>query len=252
MTFTRAMAMLSALILAGLSEAAAQFPPPPGQAAPAQSSPFPPPPGQAAPPAQSSPFPAPSGQGASAPQSSAFPPPPVPGQQARPSAPVQAQPSPFPTPGQAGAFPQTGSFSPGGPRAAPPPQAAPPAVCMQFPPIRDQTEKDGTAIKAAGDRKASREEVCSLFNKFIASEAKMVNFLVANRETCGVPPDAIKHVRGQHAKSQQMRKQICGGGGGPAAGPSLSDALGGPALPDEKPKPGRGTFDTLTGSPLAR
>ena len=28
--------------------------------------------------------------------------------------------------------------------------------------------------------------------------------------------------------------------------------LGGPILPDETPKPGRGTFDTLTGSPLAR
>jgi hypothetical protein len=66
-----------------------------------------------------------------------------------------------------------------------------------------------------------------------------------------VPADAIKHVRGQHAKSTQIRKQVCSAGPA-AAGPSLSDALGGPILPDEKPKPGRGTFDTLTGSPLAR
>ena len=120
-------------------------------------------------------------------------------------------------------------------------------------PIRDQAEKDGTAIKAASDRKASREEVCALFTKFTASESKMVKFLETHQKTCGVPPDGLKHVRAQHAKSMQARKNICSAGGGPAAGPSLSDALGGgPVLPDEKPKPGRGTFDTLTGSPLAR
>jgi hypothetical protein len=123
-------------------------------------------------------------------------------------------------------------------------------VCDQFLPIRAQAEKDGTAIKAAGDRKAPREEVCVLFTKFVASESKMMKFLETHRAACGVPPDAIKHVKGQHAKSQQLRKQICSAG--PAQGPSLSDALGGPALPDATPKPGRGTFDTLTGSPLAR
>ncbi len=225
MTLPRAMALLSAFVLAGLSEAAAQFPPPPGQAAPqAQPSPFPPPP---APRQQSSPFPPP-GQ-----QTSPFPPP--------------GQRSPFPPAGQTGGFSAVPSRAPAGP---PPPGAASPDVCLQFPPIRDQAEKDGTAIKAAGDRKAAREEVCVLFTRFVASEAKMVKFLETHRTTCGVPPDAIKHVRGQHAKSQQIRKQVCSAG--PSGGPSLSDALGGPALPDEAPKPGRGTFDTLTGSPLAR
>jgi hypothetical protein len=124
-------------------------------------------------------------------------------------------------------------------------------VCLEFPPIRDQAEKDGTAIKAASDRKAAREEICALFNKFVGSEGRMVKFLETNQKVCGVPPDAIKHVRGQHARSVQIRKQVCSAGPGPS-GPSLSDALGGPILPDEKPKPGRGTFDTLTGSPLAR
>ena len=105
MTLLRAMALLSALTLAGLSEAAAQFPPSPGQNAPAtQSSPFPPPPGQQQ---QSSPFP-------------------PPGQ--------QQQANPFPTPGQSSPIPATGgSFSPGGPRPGPPPPGAqPPPVCLQF------------------------------------------------------------------------------------------------------------------------
>jgi hypothetical protein len=219
MTLPRAMALLSVFALAGLSEAAAQFPPPPGQTGQAtQSNPFPPPP---APGQQSSPFPPP-GSG--------------------------RQTSPFPPPGQSSAFPASPSQAPA--RASAPPPAGG-NVCEQFVPIRAQAEKDGSAIKVAGDRKASREEICTLFTRFVASEAKMVKFLETHRAACGVPPDAIKHVKGQQAKSQQIRKQVCAAG--PAArGPSLSDALSGPALPDETPKPGRGTFDTLTGSPLAR
>jgi hypothetical protein len=207
------MALTAALALAGLSQAAAQFPPPPGQAASSASNPFPPPPGQQ----QSNPFPPPPGQ-----QTSPFPP--APG-----SAPSQS-------PGRAGAFP-------------PPPGAR--SVCDQFPPIRAQAEKDAGAIKTASDRKAAREEVCALFNKFVSSESKMAKFLETNQTACGVPADAIKQVKAQHAKTLQIRKNVCSAGPSPR-GPSLSDALGGPILPDTTPKPGRGTFDTLTGSPLAR
>ena len=125
------------------------------------------------------------------------------------------------------------------------------SICEQFPAIRGQAEKDANAIKAASDRKAAREELCAAFNKFMGSESKMVKFLETNRAACGVPPEAIKQVKSQHARTAQIRKQVCAAGSAPR-GPSLSDALGAPILPDETPKPGRGTFDTLTGSPLAR
>ncbi len=124
-------------------------------------------------------------------------------------------------------------------------------MCEQFPAIRAQAEKDASGIKAASDRKAPREDVCAAFNKFAGSEAKMVKFLETNQKPCGVPPDAIKQVKSSHARTQQIRKQVCAAGPAPRA-PSLSDALGGPILSDEPPKPGRGTFDTLTGSPLSR
>lgn len=201
-----AMALISALALAGLSEAAAQFPPPPGQATSAAPSPFPPP-GQ-----QSSPFP-------------------PPGQQSSPF------PSPSQSPGRAGAFP---------------PPSGGKSVCEQFPAIREQAEKDASAIKAASDRKVMREEICALFKKFAASESKMTKFLETHQTACGVPPDAIKQVKAQHARTLQIRKQVCAAAPAPR-GPSLSDALGGPILPDAAPnKPGRGTFDTLTGNALAR
>ncbi len=220
-TLQRVLAVASVLVLAGLSQAVAQFPPPPGQGG-SQANPFPPPPGQG------NPFPPPPGQG-------------------RSSQPSQAQPSPFPSvPGQSGApARQAGPF--------PPPGGGPPAICETFPAIRQETERSAMAIKTAGERKASREEVCPLFQKFAAEEAKMVKFLVTNQTACGVPPDVVKQVRGNHSKTVQIRNQVCATG--PAAGPrapSLSDALSGPLLPDANTKPGRGTFDTLTGSPLSR
>lgn len=215
-----ALAVASVVVLAGLSQALAQFPPPPGQSSqPAGASPFPPPP------SQSSPFPAPPGQ-ASAPGSSPFPGPPS----VRSGAPAGGRLSPFAAPGAA-------------------PAASNP--CEGFVALRQDAEKNAAAIKAAGDRKAAREEVCPLFQRFVASEAKMVKFMEVNQRQCGVPPEAIKQVKGNHGKSQQIRNQVCSAGPSAPRGPSLSDAFGSSAAPAEAPKPGRGTFDTLTG-PIRR
>ncbi|MEW6449401.1 MAG: hypothetical protein AB1490_02030 [Pseudomonadota bacterium] len=181
--------------------------------APGGASPFPPAPGQAAQPG-GDPFP------------------PAPGGPARDGA-ARGGPSPFPEPGGGGG---------GGNQA----------VCAKFPEIRADTEKAAGAIKAASEKKASREEVCPLFQRFAAAEARMLKFLTDNQRNCGVPADAIRTVKGSHARTLQMRTAVCSAAPRPA-GPSLSDALSSPILPDaEDKKPGRGTFDTLTGSPLAR
>ena len=196
MTLPRAIVLASVLVLAGLSAALAQFPPPPNPSA----SPFPPTPGP------NSQFPAPQAPAAAPPPASAFP---MPGQQ------PQAQ-----NPCEAG-----------------------------FLPLRAQAEKDAAAIKAASERKASREEVCPLFKKFAASEGKMVKFLKDHQAQCGVPPDAIKASGQNHAKTVQVRNAVCSAGPAPAV-PRLSDAFSGPLLPSTKAGPG--TFDTLTGNPLQR
>ncbi len=218
------------LVLAGLAPAAAQFPPAPGE----QANPggvFPPPPGTQ----PSSPFPPAQRQAPAQRQDPSFPPPPTPGQASAPSS--------FP--------PSSGGFarpSAGGSEAQ--------KVCLTFPSLREDVEKGAAAIKAAGDRKATREQVCPLFKSFAAKEAKMVKFLETNRVLCGVPANVIPQVKGNHAKTIQIRNPVCSagpvGGGAPAA-PTLSDALGGPIIADDNNvKPGRGTFDTLTGNALQR
>jgi hypothetical protein len=116
-------------------------------------------------------------------------------------------------------------------------------------------QKSASVIKAASERKASREEVCPMFKAFAAKEAKLVGFLETNMKLCGVPPQIIKQVKGNHANTVRIRNNVCSTAPtGPAPGPTLSDALGGPIIADDESakKPGRGTFDTLTGNVLSR
>ena len=131
--------------------------------------------------------------------------------------------------------------------------AAPPAACQQLMTLRDETDKNGRAIQQANERKASVQVACRLFRTYLSSETKFIKALEDGARTCGVPPDAIKHVKDSHTRAAAIGKEVCDAAAqGPRpVGPSLSDALGvGPTVPDSS-KPG-GAFDTLSGNALAR
>jgi len=156
-------------------------------------------------------------------------------------------------------MPGSGMSPGGGPGgqfgAAPPPQQPPPA-CQQLLTLRDETQKHGQALQAASQKKASPEELCKLFKVFLGAETKMLRGLEEQSTTCGVPPEVLQQVRSGHSRASQTSKQICevAAQGPRPSGPSLSDALGTtPVVPDtNSTKKGQGTFDTLSGSPLAR
>jgi len=84
-----------------------------------------------------------------------------------------------------------------------------PAVCQQLVMARDETQKQGQALSAAGRKKAPPEEICKLFKVFLAAETTMVNGLEEHSATCGVPADVIRQVKAQHLKASQMAKQVC-------------------------------------------
>jgi hypothetical protein len=125
---------------------------------------------------------------------------------------------------------------------------------QEFGKLRDATEKRGLAIRQASEHKVSPQEACGLFNAFTAAEEKMLKYAVDNGVWCGIPPQIIDTIKKGHTKSTEMRTRICRTAATPlrSAGPTLSDALGG-SIPDANNiKTGRGTFDTLTGSPLRK
>ena len=144
-----------------------------------------------------------------------------------------------------------------GPGAAPgataPWPGNPPPCIAEFMKLRGVVEKQGMAAKALQASHPTREAMCKAIQIFAAAEEKMVSYADANASGCGIPPDAIKQMKGGHAKTMQIRQQICSAGptAAPAA-PTLSDALGVGPSPMQGPKTSKGTFDTLTGNALTR
>jgi hypothetical protein len=128
-----------------------------------------------------------------------------------------------------------------------------PAQCGGFVKLRDDAQHRGMAIGAAEKRHADRKEICTLVTRFYSAEGAALKFLEGNATWCGVPPEAIKAAKAAHEKTLKFRTVVCTEAPKPHT-PTLSEALGTPELDTAKnTKTGTGgTFDTLTGNPLAR
>jgi len=141
-------------------------------------------------------------------------------------------------------------------RAQVPAGAQQPPCMDTFMPLRQEAEKRAGVIRAAIEKKAQPPELCGAFKEFTNAEAKVVKFAETNSVWCGVPPEAVKAMKANYAKSVKIKDQVCNGarpGASAPPPPSLSDALTQSRMPDAtNSKAGRGTFDTLTGNPLTR
>jgi hypothetical protein len=198
-------------------------------------------------------FPAPlPNQQAAAPANSASPFPPVNG--GAPAATI-GTPTPFPSNGAAPLAGGRGAFSPAPPAAAQGPSDA----CMKgFIPLREETERRGKLIKAAGDRKAGPDEACKLLGSYSQAELKMMKYVKDNSAKCGIPAQIYEQLQAGHKNTEAMQRKVCAVAQqmqtrGPA-GPTLSDVLGSSAaLPEATPtRKGGSTFDTLNGNVLTR
>ena len=132
-------------------------------------------------------------------------------------------------------------------------QQAPPCL-KQLTALRDKAEARGKAVSAAEKRKAPLSEACKLLSAFAAAQAKMVKYAKDNATWCGIPPQVVQQMSLGHDRVAQVRNRVCkmAAAPPPPRGPTLSDALG-TGIPDSSNiKTGRGTFDTLTGTPLGR
>ena len=131
------------------------------------------------------------------------------------------------------------------------PQQEPPCV-KQFGVLRDEAQKRARAIQSASERKVPPREACNLFNAFSAAEAKMIKYATDNQTSCGIPPQILAQWKQSHVRTADLQTTVCRAAAAPQrpAGPSLSDALTAPVTSSGNIKTGRGTFDTLTGTPL--
>ena len=125
--------------------------------------------------------------------------------------------------------------------------------CSDFGKLTAEAQERSALVSAAMKAKADRKELCTLMTSFVAAETSVVKFLEANKFWCGVPDEALKASKTNHEKSMKFRTMACSEEGPRPKAPSLSDAIKSPSVDTAKnTKTGRGTFDTLTGNPLAR
>jgi hypothetical protein len=187
-----------------------------------------------------------------------FPQPPPPGQTGVfPAPPPPGQTGIFPAPpppGGANVFP--GSPAPGQSGFASAPRGAMqgqiPAVCNNFVKLKDEAEKNAQIMQKIGQNHGDRKVMCGAVTRFAAAETLVVKFLEDNRTTCAIPEQAVASSRTNHERTLKFRDTVCAEAP-QAKPPSLSDALGTPTLDTAKnTKTGKGTFDTLTGNPLAK
>ena len=137
---------------------------------------------------------------------------------------------------------------------APGQQPQQPPCMADFTKLRNDTENKAKMIQEASKRHAQAKEACRLFTAFHAAQAKMYKYATENATWCGIPPQIIEQIKMGMGQAAEVRTKVCKVAEAPPrqAGPSLSDALSAPVVNSDNIKTGRGTFDTLTGSPLGK
>lgn len=170
----------------------------------------------------------------------------------RSSTPQQASPWDSPQQGQQGAPLAQPQQSPWQQPQQQQQQQMPPCI-KEFLALRDDVGKRAQAIQAAQKRKAPIAEACRLFTAFVASQQKILKYATDHGTSCGIPKEIKGQITDALNQTTPVRTRVCQMAAQPQrqAGPSLSDALGASSIPDAgNIKTGRGTFDTLTGTPL--
>jgi len=138
--------------------------------------------------------------------------------------------------------------------AAPAAPAPPGSQCNDFMTLRTTAQERAMAVKNASIRKVDRKVMCQAVQRFYAAEEVVVKFLEQNQTWCAIPEAAVAGAKTEHEKTAKFRDMVCSEAPVPKPHvPSLSEAIGTPTLDTAKnTKTGRGTFDTLTGNPLAK
>lgn len=129
-----------------------------------------------------------------------------------------------------------------------------PPCFKAFSALRGNAETAGKALMAGQKHKVPLTEACRLLSNFASAQEKMLKYAKANATWCGIPQEIVQRIALEQSKAAQARVRICkmAANPPPPAGPTLSDALAAPAPDANNIRTGRGTFDTLTGTPLGK
>jgi hypothetical protein len=135
-------------------------------------------------------------------------------------------------------------------------RAQAPNPCEQrFIALRSEMETKGKALQAAGKRKVPPQEICAHMRAYADVEGRTLKYLRDNQTACNIPEHLVQQVKGNYAKTVQLRTRVCnaaaqGAGAPPPASLGLSGALGASGGAPAATPGGSGVFDTLNGNVL--
>jgi hypothetical protein len=135
---------------------------------------------------------------------------------------------------------------------------APPAAplgtqCNDFIKLREDAQQKASLVKAASAHKDDRKGMCAAITRFSAAEGLALKFLEDNLTWCGIPQQAVANAKTVHEQTVKFQAIACAEGPPKPKPPTLSEAISTPSVDTgQNTKTGVGTFDTLTGNPLAR
>ena len=75
--------------------------------------------------------------------------------------------------------------------------------------MKAEIQKHSLALQAAARKKAPPDELCNLFNEFLAAESKLVKGLEEQRTACGLPRPLVEQAKAVHGKVAQIGKRVC-------------------------------------------
>jgi hypothetical protein len=111
-------------------------------------------------------------------------------------------------------------------------------ACMkEFVPMREEAEARGRLIQVASEHHASPDETCRLIGNFGQAEIRMIRYIEANADKCGIPPEVAERLRAGHKNTEAMQMKVCA-----AARQAQERGSVGPA----------GDFDDIGTPPLVR
>jgi hypothetical protein len=76
-------------------------------------------------------------------------------------------------------------------------------------PLREEAERRGKLIKAAGDRHAPPDEACRLIGDFERAEIKMIQHVEAHAATCGISDQISRQLKAGHENTTRLLQKVC-------------------------------------------
>ena len=125
------------------------------------------------------------------------------------------------------------------PAAAAPPHAPPwtPLCMAEFTKLREDVQNKGLAAKAAGQRKVSREEMCSHITAYSVAVSKWIKWTESSVQNCGIPVQIVQQLQQVQSNTEETKKKICAAVPSPwldVPSPALRLDVPGPALPSRR------------------